>query len=344
MNSQERFLATLSHQPVDRPPCWLGMPTQEALARLFEYFSVSSVLELKTLLDDDLYPVEVPYHHPPANHISCAFDFSAGNAADYEERTLTDQGYFAGKTDPRCVDEFPWPNPLDHIDLDEFRRAGSEVPDGKVGLGIMWSAHFQDACAAFGMEEALVTMLLEPDMFRAVIDRILEFYLQANELFYRATAGRIQAVLLGNDLGTQNGLLVGAETLRELVFPGVRRLIQQAHEHNLKVIYHSCGSVSPIIGDLIDAGADVIHPIQPLAAGMDAEGLKSQYGYRVAFCGGVDVQQLMTDASPEEVRQEVRRLRELFPTGLIVSPSHEALLADVPPANVAAMFEECKRL
>ena len=220
MNSQERFFAALAHQPVDRPPCWLGMPTPEALVRLFDYFEVNSVAELKSLLDDDLYPVEVPYHNPPANHIACAFNFSSGNSADYEERTLTGHGFFAGKSDPGCVSGFPWPDPAKHIDIAACKKAVSALPPDKVGLGIMWSAHFQDACAAFGMEEALMTMLTDPEMFKAVIDRILEFYIQANEIFYRATAGKLQAVLLGNDLGTQNGLLVNPETLRRLVFPG----------------------------------------------------------------------------------------------------------------------------
>jgi len=344
MNSQERFFATLAHQSVDRLPCWLGMPTPEALQRLFDYFKVRSIAELKTLLDDDLYPVEVPYCHSPANHIACAFDFSAGNSADYEERTLTGHGFFAGKNDLRCITDFPWPNPAEHIDIEECKKAVSAVPVGKVGLGIMWSSHFQDACAAFGMEDALMAMLLEPVMFKAVIDRILEFYLQANEIFYRATAGNLQAVLLGNDLGTQNGLLVDPETLRKLVFPGIKRLIAQAHQYNLKVIYHSCGSIGPIIGDLIDSGADVIHPIQPLAAGMDADTLKSQYGDRVVFCGGMDVQHLLTEGSPQQVREEVSRLRKIFPSGLILSPSHEALMPDVPPANLAAMFYACCKI
>lgn len=343
MNSQERFSAALAHRPVDRPPCWLGLPTPEALPGLFAQFGVKDLPGLKTALDDDLHPVEVPYDHPPANHIACAFDFSVAGAEDYGQRTLTHQGFFAGKTDPACVADFPWPDPARHIDPEACRRAAAAVPAGKVGLGILWSAHFQDACAAFGMEEALVAMLEAPEMFRAVIDRILEFYLAANERVYRAMAGRLQAVLLGNDLGTQNGLLTSPDTLRRLVFPGIHRLIEQAHRHHLKVIYHSCGSIAPILEDLIAAGADAIHPMQPLAAGMEPGRLKRVAGGRVAFCGGIDVQRLLVAGSPDDVRAEVVRLRALFPTGWILSPSHEALLPDVPPANVAALFEACRR-
>jgi len=79
-------------------------------------------------------------------------------------------------------------------------------------------------------------------------------------------------------------------------------------------------------------------------AGMSAEALHLQYGNRTTFCGGVDVQHLMTEGSPQMVKCEISRLREIFPTVLILSPSHEALMPDVPLANLAAMFDECNRI
>jgi uroporphyrinogen decarboxylase len=124
-------------------------------------------------------------------------------------------------------------------------------------LGSLWSAHFQDACAAFGMESALLTMLETPEMFQAVIDRILQFYLEANEIFYRAVVDKMDAVLIGNDFGSQTGLMVGGDALREFVFPGTRKLIEQAHGY--KVIHHSCGAIRELIPDQVDLGADAIH-------------------------------------------------------------------------------------
>jgi uroporphyrinogen decarboxylase len=206
-------------------------------------------------------------------------------------------------------------------------------------LGVMWSAHFQDACAAFGMENALMTMIESPEMFQAVLDRILEFYLAANEIFYRAADGRLDAVLIGNDFGSQNALMVSAEQLKRYVFPGTRKLIEQAHSFGLKVIHHSCGAICPIVQDLVDLGADAIHPIQALAAGMDAEHLRKTFLGKASFCGGVDAQNLLVHGTPDAVRQRVRELRALFPTGLVISPSHEAILPDIPPANIQALFE-----
>lgn len=339
MTSIERFISTVERHPVDRPASWLGLPTTEAMPGILNHFGVSDLTDLKRLLDDDIWPVEVPFHDPPANHIACAFNFARQVGGTYEERSLTVPGYFEDMEDPASIESFSWPDPKQHMNADECRQTVDGAPDDFALLGIMWSAHFQDACSAFGMENALMTMLTVPDMFRAVIDRIVEFYLEANAIFYAAARHRLHAVLIGNDFGCQNGLMLSADSLREFVFPGTRKLIEQAHDFGLKVIHHSCGAVSEVIPDLIELGADVIHPIQALAAGMEPERLKRDFGSSVSFCGGVDTQELLAHGTPDQVRAAVKRLCELFPTGLIISPSHEAVLPDVPPENIAAMFE-----
>jgi len=97
-----------------------------------------------------------------------------------------------------------------------------------------------------------------------------------------------------------------------------------------------------VIPDLIEAGADVIHPIQALAKDMEPRKLKESFGDRVAFCGGVDAQNLLVNGTPQEVREKVLELKEIFPTGLIISPSHEAILPDIPPENIEALFKAVK--
>ncbi|MDD3141697.1 MAG: uroporphyrinogen decarboxylase family protein, partial [Lachnospiraceae bacterium] len=112
----------------------------------------------------------------------------------------------------------------------------------------------------------------------------------------------------------------------------------------LKVIYHSCGSIVDVIPDLIEAGVDIVHPIQALATGMQPEILKEKFDGKVTFCGGVDTQDLLVNGTPEEVKAKVRELRTIFPTGLIISPSHEAIMPDVPPANIKALFDEAQQI
>lgn len=342
MNSLERFYATAERRPVDRPAAWLGMPDPQALPGLFSYYGVKDIHELKMAVGDDFYAVEVPYESETAHAIYAAFDWYKNGEVDALNRTLTAPGCFHDAEDMEDL-VFDWPDPAAYIDAAECRRRVEMAPEGKTVLGILWSAHFQDTCAAFGMETALMNMIAVPELYEAVNEKVLEFYLKANRIFYEATKGKLHAVLIGNDMGSQRGLMISPELVRRFVIPGCRRLTEQAHSYGLKVIYHSCGAISDIIPDLIDAGVDIIHPIQALAAGMEPEGLKEKFGDRVSFCGGVDTQELLVHGTPEDVRKKVEELKRLFPTGLILSPSHEAILPDVPPENIGALFDAVRR-
>jgi len=344
MNHKERFFATIHHQQVDRPASWLGLPVPMAESALMSYFGVKSIDQLREKIDDDIYPIEVPYNYPPSNHIACAFNFAKVNHLDTpDERTLTAPGFFEDYENPNDVDKFDWPDPANYLDREESLRRVLAAPADRIKMGIMWSAHFQDACAAFGMEQALIVMLANPDMFRAVIDRITDFYLKANEIFYESTKGKLDAVLIGNDFGSQACLMVDPDSLREFVFPGTKKLVEQAKSYGLTVMHHSCGSIFPIIQDLADLGADIIHPIQALANEMDAPNLKKYFDGKVAFCGGVDAQNLLVNGRPEDVTRKVHELKELFPTGLIISPSHEAILPDIAPEKIEALFNALKQ-
>ncbi|MFO1521963.1 MAG: uroporphyrinogen decarboxylase family protein [Kiritimatiellia bacterium] len=338
MTSRERFHATLERRPVDRPASWLGIPAHAAVPGLLKYFQVADLDALRVKLDDDVYPVELPYHSPFSDAIYMAFDFAKSGHLVDEERTLNSPGWFEEVEDPAKVEDFDWPDPEKYISPAECRAVVDAAPPGRAILGVVWSAHFQDACAAFGMETALMNMVSNPDIFRAVIDRITEFYLKANGLFYEATRGKLDAVLIGNDFGSQTGLMLSRELIREFVWPGTRRLVDQAKSHGLKVIHHSCGAIQELIPDLIDLGVDAVHPIQALACGMSAEELRDKFAGRMSFCGGVDAQNLLVRGTPEAVARRVRELAALFPTGLIISPSHEAILPDLPPANIEAFF------
>lgn len=344
MNSVERFYATIERRQVDRPAAWLGIPHSKSLNGLFAHYGVRNLHDLKIAVGDDFYSVDLPYHSDYSDAIYAAFDWYLDGKVDAENRTLTAPGCFNNAEELADLDFFKWPDPVKYVDPAECARVAAEVPEGKVGLGVLWSAHFQDACAAFGMETALMNMVLNPELFAAVNDKIIDFYLTANGIFYEAARGKIHAVLIGNDVGSQRGLMISPDLVRRFVIPGCRKLVEQAKRYGIKVIYHSCGSIAEAIPDFIEAGVDAIHPIQALAAGMDAETLEKSYGGKVSFCGGVDTQYLLVSGTPAEVAARVQKLRQLFPTGLIISPSHEAIQPDVPPANVYALFEEATKV
>ena len=342
MDSRERFYCTLTRQPLDYPATWLGIPDKNAIPGLMKYFGTKTVEEIKTILNDDIWPVEVPFNLAPNYHIAGSLNF-AKTLGSNDERTLTAPGYFEDFDDPEDIKLFDWPSPSKCIDTKESLERVKRLPSNKIRMGMMWSAHFQDACSAFGMETALIKMLMNPEMFLAVINRIVDYYLEANAIFYEATKGYLDAVLIGNDFGSQTGLIVDPELLRQYVFKGTKKLVDQAKSFGLKVIHHSCGSIYEIIPDLAEIGVDCIHPIQALAANMEPQKLKDNFGEDIAFCGGVDAQNLLVNGSPDQVDSKVTELRRIFPTGLIISPSHEAILPDTRPENIVALFNAVRK-
>ena len=347
MNSKERFYATIERKPVDRPACWMGMPTPTAIPELCKFYGVDTFNELKVACGDDFYAVEVPYKSPTCTALYAAFDwYMNGTNVDTEHRTLTADGCFAECEDIEDVEavNFPWPDPELYIDPEECKRLVDEAPEDKVVIGMVWACHFQDVCAAFGMQTCLMNMVAEPEMVHAVDDKIVAFYEKALKIFLEATKGKVQAILIGDDMGSQRGLMISPALIEEFVIPGAKKLIDIAHSYGVKVIYHSCGSIVDAIPLLIEAGVDAIHPIQALAAGMQPDNLKAKFEGQVSFCGGVDTQDLLVNGTPEMVKDKVKELRGYFPTGLIVSPSHEAIQSDVPPVNIKALFDEAQKI
>ena len=269
-----------------------------------------------------------------------------GSNVDTEHRTLTADGCFAHCEDLEDIEavNFQWPDPEKYIDPELCRKLVDEAPDDKVVMGMLWACHFQDTCAAFGMQTCLMNMVAEPEMVQYVDDHIVDFYVKALKIFLEATKGKVQAILIGDDVGSQRGLMISPELIKEFVIPGAKKLIDLAHSYGVKVVYHSCGSIVEAIPLLIEAGVDVVHPIQALAAGMDPANLKSKFDGQISFCGGVDTQDLLPNGTPEQVAAKVKELRTYFPTGLIVSPSHEGLQPDVPPSNIKALFDEATKI
>ena len=182
------------------------------------------------------------------------------------------------------------------------------------------------------------SLIGNPEVYQAVDEHIVNFYLKANEIIYEACKDHLDAVIIANDFGSQLGLMLSTQMIHDFVMPGSKKLIHQAHDYGLKVIYHSCGAVFDAIPELISAGVDIVHPIQATAKHMEPRHLKQAYGDKVAFCGGVDIQDLLPNGTPEMVEAKVHELQEIFPTGLIISPSQGVILDDVPPEKIRAML------
>jgi uroporphyrinogen decarboxylase len=134
--------------------------------------------------------------------------------------------------------------------------------------------------------------------------------------------------------------LQSRKTFERFIAPPIRTLAQFAHSHGVKFMFHSCGSVRELIPDLIALGVDILNPIQPAAAGMEPQGLKDDFGAKLCFHGGIDIQYLLPLESAAAVRAEARRRAEILGRGggYILAPSHN-LQQDIPTENVLAMYD-----
>jgi uroporphyrinogen decarboxylase len=329
MNSRERLRAIIAGKPADRCGFWLGNPHADTWPLYHAYFRTSTPEELRLKLGDDFrwIPAGV-YRHPRGRGL---FEIPGKSAHGTP-------GPFAHCEDPAAVDElYEWPDP-DHLDfepvLEALRRAGPYYRASG-----FWAPFYHHVMDLFGMEQYLANMYLNPALVQAVTDRVCSFFYEANERFFDAAGELVDGYFFGNDFGTQRDLICGPAQFDQFVLPWFRRFTAQAHARGYQVILHSCGSVFKVIDRLIDAGVECLHPLQALAADMEAENLARSFKGRISFLGGIDTQDLLVNGAPEAVKADVRRVKELLGPCLIVSPSHEALLPNVSPQNVQAMAE-----
>jgi uroporphyrinogen decarboxylase len=193
----------------------------------------------------------------------------------------------------------------------------------------------------FGMETGLINMAARPDLIHAVMDHISEFYIEYYGRFAATARGLFDVLGFGDDFASQNTMLFSPRQWREYFLSLWKELFAIAHRNDMKAMMHSCGAIRPVIGDLIDAGLDILEVVQTRARGMDAQALKEEFGKDLVFYGGMDVQSTMPYGSSQGVQQETRRLIDIFGKdgGYILGTSH-FLMEDVPYENVVTMYEE----
>lgn len=160
-----------------------------------------------------------------------------------------------------------------------------------------------------------------------------------NKKFLDIYGNNVKGRFFGTDLGTQIDLMISPDMFNKFVMPCLRKLTFQAKEYGVYSVFHTCGSVIKVIPEIIEAGFDGLNPIQALATGMNAENLAKKFKDKIVFIGGVDTQMLLHEGSAQQVKNKVRYLKDLFENNYIVSPSHDAVMLDVPPKNIAAMAE-----
>jgi len=203
---------------------------------------------------------------------------------------------------------------------------------------------FEPAYHLRGMQEFMMDMALEAEEADVLLDTLCDFSAKTAAFAVRCGADWIW---LGDDMGTQASMLISADMWRRYFKPRMRKIIGaiRAESEDVVIAYHSCGSIYPIIGDLIEIGIQVLNPIQESAAGMNQRRIKDEYGDRLTLMCGLDTQTFLLQATPEEVYSEMqKKARELSRGGGYIAAVSHTIQHDVPTQNLSALLEALNNL
>lgn len=357
MTSRQRLELTCRHRNPDRFP--IDYQAKRVMdQRLKEYFGVNTERELLDLLGCDLYHLSardisqneacLPIYRGPQlpvsqNERTCPLGIRY-QRLDYDYKLGADEalaGPLENAESPKDILNHPWPKP-EWFDVQALIPECEENADRVIVSGF-WTAVFGNAYRMHGFENFLMNLALKPELIKTLIDRLTDFYLELNERLFSSLKGKIDIFFFGNDFGSQNGLLFSHEMWREFYFENYRKIIDLAHSYGLKVMTHSCGSIRGILPDLIEAGVELLDPVQLTAEDMDPAGLKEDFGRDIVFHGAIDTQGILPVASTEEVEQHVRDVMRVLGRdgGYIFAPCN-AIQSDTPPENVEAMYRAAR--
>jgi uroporphyrinogen decarboxylase len=240
-------------------------------------------------------------------------------------------------SDVSSLIDYRFPDPYDDRRYASLARLCDKYAD-EYFIGVDVSGSIFEPCYHIrSMENLLVDMLVDKEAVEVFFDHAAEFTMQ---LCLQALEYPVDWIWLGDDVGGQEAMMISPDLWRELLKPRLASIISAVKEARPGVLlaYHSCGAIRPIIDDLIEIGVDVLNPIQPLCPGMDPLELKGKYGDKLAFMGGLDTQELLINATAEEVYSQTRNLIEGMSIGggYIMAASH-TIQPDTPLENILAI-------
>lgn len=368
MTPRERVLATINHQTPDRivtelgsTNCTsiakktyaqvkklLGMPAEDKL--LMEDFQISIVdEEVLDFLGTDTRGV--PAHQCFSKTVISDREFIDHFGIHFR---MPDNGLYydmihhplQDMTELEEIKEYQWPDPIAPGAVEGCReRAQKLKEENKYAIvgDIVDSGIFEPAHYLRGFQNFLTDMLADEDITHYLLENMLQFQCARQEQYLKEVGEYLDIVFVGDDLAAAQSPLMSPALYREIVKPYQKRYFDFIKSHTkAKLMYHSCGSVIPLIPDLIEIGVDILNPIQVNAKGMDPAFLKKEYGDQLCFCGAIDTHDVLPHGSIDDVRDEVkRRIEQMGPEGYILTAVHD-IQADVPAQNVVAMYRMAK--
>jgi uroporphyrinogen decarboxylase len=381
MNSRERVLTALNHKEPDRVPFDMGGTVvtgiqAKAYRRLRDYLGlpkkeaiIIDILQQLALVDDDVMEKLGVDFRNVSPRSTASFKIVLHDTPDGRYRFFHDEyqvgwrmpidgGLYydmyehplSGNINLESVDAYQLPDPLDparfaglpeasRIVLEQEKRA---LVIGNISAGIfelyMWTRGYQDGYADWAGN---------PQLAKKMLKKYMDLQMAYWEKMFEVMEGiPIDVVQMADDLAGQNGLLISPKSYRSSLKPFHKEMFDYIHSKtNAKIFFHSCGSIRPLVTDLIEIGVDILNPVQVNAANMDSAALKRDFGKDICFWGGgVDTQTAFDEShTPDEVRTDVRkRLQDFMPGGGFVFNTIHNIQGNVPPENIMAMWETVK--
>jgi uroporphyrinogen decarboxylase len=353
MISRERVLTALNHEEPDRVPVQVDF-TPEAAEKLSQHLQLQShtseaysgkVSELPLAMEHDIlvawHGIATSYYgDDTSDTYTCEWGIGwqwvpipGGRYTEMIHRPL------AG--DPASLNTWECPDPTLPHRYDSARQLIDSHGDSHVIVGAMPCTLFEAAWYLRGLEQFLTDLLLQQDYAHALLDKIFQFQLVTGTKL--AELG-VDILWLGDDFGTQQGLLLSPATWREFFKTRYADLIQayRAVKPDIKIAYHSCGNIVDILPEYIDIGVDIYNAVQP--ASNDTALLKQKFGNDLCFWGAIDIQHVLPYGTPAEVHAEVQtRIHDLAQGGgYIIAPAHN-LQPDTPLENILALYEATRQ-
>ncbi|MBD3180844.1 hypothetical protein GF312_01030 [Candidatus Poribacteria bacterium] len=334
MTHSERVLKTLNFKETDRVPCDLmeGSVWKELMNYFRDKYGFNDVIQILNFLDTDFRWIYTRYEGPKPSisvtekdHVIYSNPVAEGPLAT--ARTIAD------------IEAYDFPDPL-WWQIPDFADFRNKWQDYAIVFLPGWMPLFWSSCLAFGMEGALVKMVEEPKIYEAFVMRQHEFYMDILTRGVKAGRGICDICWLGDDFSSQKAMLMNPDLWRKYIKPYLAEQVQLARDNDMFVFYHSCGSVRQILPDLIDMGVNALLVFQTKSTGMDVQSVVRDFGGKLAFYGGIDIQQILSYGTPDDVVSEVRKNIEAFENygGYIVANSHHGV-STIKGENIEAMFQ-----
>lgn len=339
MTPRERWLAVLRREPFDRFPLDYRA-TPEMTARLLKYLGVANWAQAREHLHiDPVLSVAGRYVGPTLPQDEDVFgvgyelvDYGAGVYREVVRHPLARYN---------SVEEieanYAWPSPdwytYDHIPA---QLEGHED-------WVIQGGHYEEFATyknLRGVVQGYADHIEHPEIVHYCMDKLADLAYACSERIFEAAGGRVIWTWVADDFGTQEALVMSPAMIREFHFPHIRRLCRLAHDYGVFAFHHSDGAVSANVPQMIEAGIDVLDPVQWRCKGMERERLVAEFGDQIAFHGGIDNQFTLPFGTPEDCRQEVRDNFRILGAkgGYILGPCHN-IQPITPPENVVAMYE-----